>query len=92
MKLSYIYLVENKNKILANGCIFEDGKICIQWKGENRSVVIWDSIDDFRSISCKEGMNRNIIVCCDQLARDIEQSKCPDSCVSKLFAETENNI
>jgi len=39
--------------LLAEGVIFDNGKVCVCWKIKDKpsSVVVWDTLDDFKKIS-----------------------------------------
>ena len=46
------FQIIRNDEIVAVGCIFlQTGKCVVNWLGEYRSVVVWDSIDDLRKVS-----------------------------------------
>lgn len=32
--------------IIAEGCVFSNGKAIVSWLGKRASIVVWDSLDD----------------------------------------------
>ncbi len=50
------FTINRNDKIVAYGCVFiETGKCVVNWRGEYRSVVIWDSLDDLKKVSGHPG-------------------------------------
>lgn len=39
-------------KVIAQGVEFGDGRVCMQWLGDVKSIVIHDSLDNLQKISC----------------------------------------
>lgn len=52
--------IHRNDKMVAKGIIYDDGKCVIRWEGENRSIVIWDSLDDLKKVSGHPGTIFNI--------------------------------
>jgi hypothetical protein len=44
--------------IVAEGVVFEDGVTVIRWRGERRSTVVWQSIEDVEVIHGHSGATR----------------------------------
>lgn len=51
---NYIEIIRNKN-VVAMGIQFNDGKCVIRWQGAHKSIVVWDSLDDLKSVNGHEG-------------------------------------
>lgn len=43
---------------VAEGCEFEDGTTVIRWRGQQRSTVVWDSIQDAIDVHGHDGKTR----------------------------------
>ncbi len=41
--------------IVADGCVFSNGKVCLCWRGALSSIVIHDNIDNIMKIHCHNG-------------------------------------
>lgn len=37
--------------LVAEGCIFTNGKVAVCWLSEHSSIAAWDSFDDFLAVS-----------------------------------------
>lgn len=44
--------------IVADGVVFPDGVTVIRWRGERRSTVVWQSVDDVEAIHGHGGATR----------------------------------
>lgn len=44
--------------VVASGVEFDDGKVCIRWKGKHRSIVLWDNIESVLIIHGHNGATR----------------------------------
>lgn len=75
--MEYITLVDSKFKKLAEGVKFSDGKTCVQWLGDNKSIVVWDNIDSFKAVSCSKESGRH---CFTHKTKDV------------VFIEIDDNI
>jgi len=51
---------EPDSVVIAEGCIFKSGKVCVNWLGETQSIVIWNNISDMRKINCPDKSTRFI--------------------------------
>lgn len=40
---------------VADGVEFDDGTVVIRWRGENRSTVVWDTLDDAIAVHGHDG-------------------------------------
>ena len=48
--------------IVADGVVFPDGVTVIRWRGERRSTVVWQSVDDVEAIHGHGGATRIVWV------------------------------
>lgn len=44
--------------VVADGVVFEDGATVLHWRGERRSTVVWDSVDDAIAVHGHDGKTR----------------------------------
>lgn len=41
--------------LIAEGCEFTFGRVCVCWLGSQKSIVLWDSIEDLKKVNCHNG-------------------------------------
>jgi len=58
---SSIFQLKRKNEIVANGCVFPNGKCVVSWLGKFQSVVLWDSVKDMLSVNGHSDTEFNFI-------------------------------
>lgn len=46
-----LFQLIEKDKILAEGCIYSSGRVAVEWLGPHRSCAIWNNITEFNIIS-----------------------------------------
>jgi hypothetical protein len=44
--------------VVADGVEFDDGVVVIRWRGDERSTVVWDNVDDALAIHGHDGKTR----------------------------------
>lgn len=53
-------LDKETNNILAEGVMWRNNKITIQWLGQYSSIVTWDNLGDFLSVNSNQKRKLNI--------------------------------
>ncbi len=48
--------------VVAEGVEFDDGKVCLRWRGKHRSLVMWDEIESVLVIHGHDGATRLVWV------------------------------
>lgn len=48
--------------VVADGAVFPDGVTVLRWRGDRRSTVVWDNVDDALAIHGHDGKTRLIWV------------------------------
>lgn len=48
--------------VVAEGVEWDDGKVCLRWRGTRRSMVIWDNVDSVLVIHGHDGATRLVWV------------------------------
>ena len=46
-----VFQIIRCNVVVANGCVFKNGKCVVAWEGIHKSVVVWDSFADMVAIN-----------------------------------------
>lgn len=44
--------------VVAEGIEWDDGKVCLHWRGKHRSSVLWDDIDSVLVVHGHDGATR----------------------------------
>lgn len=44
--------------IVADGVVWDDGKVCLRWRGRHRSIVMWDNVNAIIAIHGHDGGTR----------------------------------
>ena len=66
MKIFYLNRTEDESGIsgtgrVAQGFIFDNGKVCVTWLSEHPSVTVYDSIGEVRAINGHQGKTEIIM-------------------------------
>jgi hypothetical protein len=48
--------------VVAEGIEWDDGKVCLRWRGKHRSMVLWDDIASVEVIHGHDGRTRVVWV------------------------------
>jgi hypothetical protein len=54
-------LVDKNFNLLCELVTFSDGRCVVRWVNQPSSIVIWNNLDEFRSISCSPNLERQLI-------------------------------
>lgn len=44
--------------VVAAGVEFDDGKVCLRWKGKHRSLHLWDDVESVMIVHGHDGATR----------------------------------
>lgn len=46
--------------IVADGVLFENGKVVVCWRGKQQSIVVWDNLEEMKAVSCTHSKTKII--------------------------------
>lgn len=98
MKIFYLKRIEDESGVsgtgrVAQGFIFDNGKVAVTWLSEHPSVTIYDSIGEIHAIHSHEGKTEIIMEpdykrAFGELKSFVENFNLADACLGKLSPES----